>query len=115
MNKVEVISRIAVMPDDDPRLPEVDAILNGSKSPVQVESRLGLAEVARHPLVRLHPTYLWKLQVPLKCGEMLAGRRGYRLSQVLSYLQSFACQTRITELRTQRQARERLKNMRHVT
>jgi hypothetical protein len=108
MNKAELITWIATLPDDSPDLGRVDAIRRGAGQAGPEEPPYTPAEIARE--VRKHSTWLHKLEVQKHCGVKLAGRFMYRKKALLSFLMSEACQKRIAELRAQRRAHERAKN-----
>lgn len=104
VNKLELITWIATLPEDDPRLELVENIRRGEDTEPD-ELLLSLKELSQK--VRKHVVWLARLRVPEVCGEGLAGRRSYRLSRVLNYLKTDECRARITELNTERRARER--------
>lgn len=78
--------------------------LDGDSAQPQDEDYSSLTEISK--AVHLHYSWLWKLQVPERCGERLAGRLRYRKSRVIVYLQSQECRARINELHTERKRHE---------
>ncbi len=104
MSKSDLITRLAMIPDDDPRLAELAALLAGTERPKTEEPWLSLKEIAER--TRKHVVWLARLLVPEVCGERLAGRRSYKLSRVENYLRSDACQDRIAQLREERREKQ---------
>jgi hypothetical protein len=104
VSRLELISKLASLSEDDPRLREVEAALNGEARPEPRETWYGLKAVAAQ--VGKHPVWLHKLRVPEVCGERLAGRRAYRVSRVLDYLRSEQCRARVVELAAERKRRD---------
>lgn len=104
MNKAELITWLAGLAEDSRQIRLVRDIANGGAQEVD-EVRFSLKEVGRR--VGKHPVWLSKLGVPEKCGERLGGRRSYKLSRVIAYLGSDACQERLAQLRQARRERDR--------
>ena len=102
--KSELITWLAGLAENDPRLQRIDEIRRGDR-PEREERHFSLKEISRHELVRKHAVWLHRLQVPTHCGEYVAGRRAYRLSRVLDYLKSDRCRARIAELNAERKRR----------
>lgn len=100
MNKGDLFTQLALLPDNDPRLAEIAAVLSGTGRPTQQEAWLSLKQVAAR--VCRHVVWLARLGVPDACGERLGGRRSYKLSKVEAYLKSDACQARLAQLRRER-------------
>lgn len=64
---------------------------------VTTEPYLTLKEVGRK--LNLHPSTLWRWDVP---GHSLGGRKRFRLSDILAYLESSKFRTRVNKLRADR-------------
>lgn len=101
MVKSEIITWIAKLPEDDPRLEAVKKIQTGEQTECEEEPMMSLKDVSA--AVELHPSWLHRLRVPQSCGIRLAGSRRYRKSDVLKYLQSDRCLERVRELRNERE------------
>ncbi len=102
MSKAELITWLAGLPEDAPELGRVDAIRRGEAdgpSP-DIEPFLTLTEVSK--AVSKHMVWLTRLRVQEHCGVQIGGRKSYRMSRVLEYLASPACQERIAELREEK-------------
>lgn len=87
------------------------AALIGDVSQAASEGLLSLKELGAHPEVRLHPTFLWKLEIK-SVSESFGGRPRYRLSPALAYLKSAECAAVREELRRKRRAGEQNKKER---
>lgn len=95
MSVTELIKKLVVIPDGDPRLDKVATLIS---TPCSHEAPfLSLTEVAKE--VRYHPTWLRRLRVPEACGTRIAGRLRYNLSEVMAYLTSAECQRALAEHR----------------
>lgn len=107
MNKSELITWLATLPDDSPDLARVGEIRCGL-SRDKSEGLHSLKELGADPEVRLHPTFLWKLGIK-SVSENFGGRPRYRLPRVLEYLKSPECAAVREELRRKRRAGEQNK------
>lgn len=104
MSKLQIIERLAALPEDSPELARVADILDGRKDPQQNAGPwLSLKEAAA--LVRKHPCWLTQLNVQAACGVRLGGRFAYKVADVEQYLQSAECRARISQLRDARSMR----------
>lgn len=104
MTKAELIIWLASLPNSSPELDQIAAIRRGDDVKKAEEPQLNLKETSL--AVKKHFVWLCRLGVPEACGVWIAGRRSYKVSEVMKYLKSDACRARIAELREQRKAKE---------
>jgi hypothetical protein len=105
--KSELITLVAQLPDNDPRLEAVRRALLGDTSPAR-EPLLTLGEIGK--AVRLGYSQLFRLGVPENAADRTyGGRPRYRLSEVEAYLKSSECQSRREEIRREREQKDRQK------
>lgn len=98
MNKSDIITAIASLPEGDTRLRAVAACMAGQEA----DTYLSLSEVTRQLGYRT-PSALWRLGIR-SVGRRITpgGRLKYRLSEVLDYLQSDEAARHRDKLRRQR-------------
>jgi hypothetical protein len=98
VNKSDIITAIASLPEGDTRLRAVAACMAGQEA----DTYLSLSEVTRQLGYRT-PSALWRLGIR-SVGRRITpgGRLKYRLSEVLDYLQSDEAARHRDKLRRQR-------------
>jgi len=108
MTKPEIITAVALLPEDSPLLARLAGVLRGEDNYTPAPPSMLLIEVAK--AVHKTPARLHQLNVPMECGVYQGGRRAYQLDRVVAYLQSDRCRQRVAELHALRLAREKSRN-----
>jgi len=103
LNKVELISWLAGLSENDPRLASVESIRR-DEEPHSHEEFLSLKAVGTQ--VDKNVSWLTRLGVQSHCGVRLAGSLRYKKSEVIAFLQSETCAARVRELHEARIERE---------
>jgi hypothetical protein len=104
VNKAELITWIATLPEDDPRLDAVDKVRRGA-DPAPAEPLLSLKELAA-ALGFKHYTSIARLKVQTVGESLGGGRLRYRRSVAEAYLRSPECLAVREELRQARREQE---------
>ena len=104
MNKAELITWIATLPEDDPRLDAVEKVRRGA-DPAPGEPLLSLKELAA-VLGFKHYTSIARLKVQTVGESLGGGRKRYRRSAAEAYLRSPECLAVREELRRARREQE---------
>lgn len=97
---MEALLQAALAAPEDRRLQAL-RVLRGDTSPAPaapaVEPYLLMKDIARQ--LNLSGCTLWRYEIP---GHDLGGRRRFRMSEVVAYLESEEFKARATDLKTQR-------------
>ena len=100
--KSHIITWVATLPSDDPRLEVIERIRRGDEiqcfEPYNTLKDVSLA-------LRKSASWLTRLEIQKHCGHRQAGSYRYRLSEVSEFLASEACAVRIAELHARRMTR----------
>lgn len=102
MNKADLITWLASLPDSAPELQAVAAVCRGGQQTDKPEQWLSLAEAGRR--VGKSPSWLTRLGIQA-VGVSMAGKLHYRVSDVLNYLRGPECAARLDEYRKARKDR----------
>ena len=109
MNKSELITWIATLAEDDPRLGVIGDVLRGNDFIEHEEPLLTLKETAAS--ISYHYSSLHRLDIQ-KAGHRItpSGRLRYKISEVKAYLASAECAAVRDKLRQTRRHQERSKS-----